>query len=142
MPSFRLLLFTITIAAALEQTAAAHPIDLNRIQAIESSGRPWVTGSAGERGLFQIRPIVHAHFKEKHPGVSGDLFDPQYNRRVANWYFEWLFRQCRTPQDTIIAYNRGIGNWRKWTRQGSKERDLPITTKQYLKKYFKTEVIK
>lgn len=76
------------------------------------------------------------------------LFYSEVNTFVANWYMNWLFDRCWTVKDTIIAWNWGIGNWRKWKERGNEvtcekipldicvfNQNLPKTTQAYLKKY-------
>jgi len=118
--------------------ADAHPIDLQKIQQIESSGNPRAVGTSGERGLYQITPGVWKDYLRARGLDKGDpehLFDPHVNKKVADWYFKWLFFRCQTVKDTIISYNWGIGNWRKWKARGAKFSELPLTTQKYLKKY-------
>jgi hypothetical protein len=57
----------------------------------ESGGRSWATGSAGERGLWQIHP--------SHGSLS--TYDPYGNARAA-----------------VIISNNGL-NWSQWTTRGS-----------------------
>jgi soluble lytic murein transglycosylase-like protein len=130
------------LSLLVSQTAQAHPLDLELIKMIESSGKlTKEVGPAGERGLYQITPGVWKDYnaaKKRKPGPLESLFDPATARKVADWYLDWLYYRCQTPQDTIIAWNRGIGNWRKWKARGSNYDELPQVTKDYLKKYFKS----
>lgn len=72
-----------------------------------------------------------------------DLKHPIYNREVADWYFNWLFDRCWTVKDTLIAWNWGIGNWRRWREiqfvsfltNNDQDKYLPKTTQVYLKRY-------
>jgi membrane-bound lytic murein transglycosylase MltF len=59
----------------------------------------------------------------KATGDSGDLFDPEYNTRVRDWYMDWLGKNkiintagvsdfTRTARQ-LVAYNWGIGNLQK-----------------------------
>lgn len=128
------------LSLLVSQTAQAHPLDLELIKMIESSGKlTKEVGPAGERGLYQITPGVWKDYnqaKKRKPGPLDALFDPATAKRVADWYLDWLHFRCKTPQDTIIAWNWGIGNWRKWKARGANYDELPQVTKDYLKKYF------
>jgi len=80
-----------------------------------------------------------------------DLKDKRVNAHIANWYINWLYDRCWTVKDTIIAWNWGIGNWRKFNNQREKceqintttggdciesyDNFLPQVTQDYLKKY-------
>lgn len=92
-----------------------------------------------------------------------DMKNPGYAKRVANWYMNWLFDRCWTVKDTLIAWNWGIGNWRRWKERNQANETawnvpsvhpygedsfdlsydqmaddkLPKTTQDYLKKYEK-----
>ena len=157
-------------------TAKAHPIDMAAIAEIESSNNPKAVGASGEIGLYQISPIVLKHFEQSEGTILKTICDDQGsfgchlerhkpklkdkedNETLANWYMNWLFDRCWTVKDTIIAWNWGIGNWRKWysyettitSCDGDKchkvvgihdpfNKDvlLPKTTQDYLKKYEK-----
>ena len=80
------------------------------------------------------------------------LVYPAINTIIANWYMNWLYERCWTIEDTIIAWNWGIGNWRDWKNGGSeiecvkiptdtcvlrRFKSLPKTTQKYLAKYEK-----
>ena len=128
---------------------------MNAIAMIESSNNPKAVGSSGEIGLYQISPIVLKHHNQwlkehdEHLSISfvgtfpdnKALFNPKVNEHIANWYLGWLYDRCWTIKDTIIAYNWGIGNWRKgcFSSQGKYMCDyrghLPKVTENYLKKY-------
>ena len=54
---------------------------------------------------------------------------------IANWYLNWLYDRCWTVEDTLYAYNMGIGRWRKWDREGRDYDKLPKETQEFLRKY-------
>lgn len=126
-------------------SAEAHPIDLNAICQIESNCNDNAIGKAGEIGRYQITPICLKHFKQVNgdktyldrydDNTSWDLKNTRHNEFIANWYLNWLYDRCWTVKDTIVAWNWGIGNWRKWQSNGSQFKQLPKTTQAYLKKY-------
>lgn len=68
-----------------------------RVMACESGGNPWATGSAGERGLFQVMPRYHQAKADAAFGAGADLYDPYINTVVAS----------------IIS--AGGSNWAAWT---------------------------
>lgn len=140
--------------------AFPHPVNMEAIAQIESSNNPKAVSKDGSVGLYQITPICLKHFNQANQGkdkgfyrfggldengnsnmhydgdfTMDDMKFPAYSEQVANWYMNWLFDRCWSVKDTIIAWNWGIGNWRKWNRNGSKFSKLPKTTQNYLKKY-------
>lgn len=142
-----LLLPSLLLADCGKTPAYAHTIDMDAIAQIESSNNPNAVGASEEIGLYQISPIVLKHYNQwVHPAgcdescsswvTKKDLFkDPIRQRSIASWYMGWLFDRCWTEFDTIQAWNRGIGTWRKWKESGSKWDDLPEITKRYIEKY-------
>jgi len=149
--------------------AFGHPVNMEVIAQIESSNNPEAVGAVGEIGLYQISPIVLKHFNQDHRNATRGIMayekssvvrfgvpihiktlsDPYINTYIANWYMNWLFDRTWTVKDTIIAWNWGIGNWRKWKNNRCmngnlkivvcKYQDslLPKVTQDYLKKYEK-----
>lgn len=120
---------------AFAPSVEAHPIDMEKIAWIESSNNPNAVSRAGAIGLFQIMPITLKHFNQV-TGMDYDesaLFDPIINRQIADWYFDWLYRQTGSIEGSIIGYNFGLTNWRKWKRG---EKKLPRETQNYLAKYW------
>ena len=90
---------------------------------------PWVTSSAGARGLMQIMPETGAEIaKTLHwpPNyTSSDLnrvpvsvnFGASYLRRV-NTYFD------RNNAAMLAAYNGGSGNTQQWLNHAANDPDL------------------
>jgi len=160
---------TVILLLLISPQVSAQPINMQAICQIESGCKDDAVGSIGEIGRFQISPIAFKHFKqatkerfieydstpvqaigdfitggqifekENREYVMDDLKDERFNKRVADWYFNWLFDRTWTVRDTIIAWNWGIGNWRSCYFSGHAKicRDtyLPKTTQAYLKKY-------
>ena len=123
--------------------ANAQDIDMERIKMIESSGDPTAFNKkSGARGLYQITPIClrewnSNHWREQY--TLDDLFDPEINYRIANWYMNIkipfylrVYGIEDIPENRVIAYNWGIGNLRKYIRG---RKTLPKETKNYLLKY-------
>ena len=114
-------------------------IDMEIIKHIESTGRAWVTGKAGEVGLFQLSPAsVIAEWNNYHPNEQyepKELYDAKLNRKVAEWYMLKRIPQMLrhfgvkdTVKNRIIAYNAGIEYLRL-------RKPLPQITINYLRKY-------
>lgn len=147
------LILVFIILVALEKLGYSHPINMSVVAEIESSNNPKAYNEKSQaRGLFQITPIALRHYNETSNyhllGLVEDdeLFDPNINRKVASWYLNWLYDRTWTVRDTLIAYNWGIGNWRKWrirkdtlysanTKGLEFYTTLPKETQDYLKKY-------
>jgi len=112
--------------------------------------RHWNCNKSGEYCVYSYTGIG-----EK-PGYSenytkDDLFELGINKAIANWYFGWLYDRTWTIKDTLIAYNWGIGNWRKWKsthihsthppslysgrNEKSNRTSLPEETQTYLERY-------
>jgi hypothetical protein len=114
-------------------------IDLNRIIQIESSGNPLAYNKKSRcRGLCQISEITLKEWNNFHPHqkyTSQDLFNPNVNIKIADWYLgqriPQMLRYYHKPitiTNLIIAYNAGIA----YVRHGW---DIPAETKDYLRKY-------
>ena len=124
-------------------------IDMHRIMMIESSGNPnAVNKSEGSTGLYQISPITLKEWNNLKPCAPDnvcfdtkphELFDPDINYKIANWYLNKripqmikYFKLPDTIEGRLIAYNAGIGNYKKYIEG---KRSLPPITKRYLRKY-------
>lgn len=145
---FLLFLLPLFLADCGNTPAFAHPINMDAIQQIESSNNP-AAQNGNHRGLYQISEIVLFQFKNDPKSKvimdddsflnvtalqSIDLFIPEINKHIANYYFDWLTAQLKSKKEILIAWNFGIGNLRKW--QAGKVK-LPKETQEYLKKYEK-----
>lgn len=125
--------------------AGAHPVDMEVLAQIESSGNPKAFNQRTKaRGLYQITPIVLRQYNSEHSAMvtEDDLFNSRVNKAIANWYLDWLFEKCWTVYDTLIAYNWGIGRWRTWRQKvvgGYSLSEglsyLPKETRLYIRKY-------
>lgn len=76
---------------------------------VESSLNPNAKGSAGEIGLFQIKPSSVPHVRPE------DLFDPAINAREGVKYLAWNKKYCNHKEDKtfLVCYNYGIENAKK-----------------------------
>lgn len=97
--------------------------DIKRRQMIaESAGNAKAVSRVGAKGLYQIMDPTHQDYI-KATGDNGDLFDPEYNTRVRDWYMDWLGKNKIINTDGVsdftkaarqlVAYNWGIGNLQK-----------------------------
>jgi soluble lytic murein transglycosylase-like protein len=103
---------------------------------IESSYRADAVGGVGEVGLMQL-------YKKYHPekatvAISGnlkpDFTDPEQNIEYAAAYLRRLNNSIGNWEDTIRAYNWGIGNVRKWQKANRPAGKVPLVTQKYLTK--------
>lgn len=112
-------------------------INLEKIKQIESSGNPKAFNKYTKaRGLYQITPICLKDYNQqnKKSHKEEDLFIPEINTIIAEWYFNTripqLLKAFKKPiNDTniLVAYNAGIKKVGSFV--------LPKETKNYIKKY-------
>lgn len=141
------------------QPAFAHPINMEILAEIESSNNPNAYNkSSHARGLYQITPIVlkqynsEENYDEKFSEL--DMHDIGKASKVAYYYLGWLSERCDTVDEILIAWNWGIGNFRKWQRAYCRDDNyapgrvdvpptcsslLPKETQDFLKKYHEKE---
>lgn len=114
-------------------------IDMNHLKMMESSGDPMSFNKHSKaRGLYQITPIVldeWNNFNKKARYSREDLFNPDVNTKIADWYMHKRipqmlthFKKPLTVDNMLISYNAGIN----YVVDGS---NLPDETKEYLKRY-------
>ncbi len=138
----RVAIFYSLILAALMASKArickAEPgIDLGKIAMIESGGDPMAVGKNGDRGLYQITPVLLTEYNSRNKSsyTDGDLFNAKIARKIADWYLHKRipqmirhFKKKVTVRNVLVAWNAGI-------RYVVKGGTLPKITTQYLKKY-------
>lgn len=123
-------------------------INMQKISTIESNNNPDIISHGGDYGLFQISKPVLVDFKRQFdncgpvclniPAVAWqmpDMLNPTNNTEVAEWYLtqripEMLrhYHKPVTTRNIIIAWNAGIS-------YVIKNKRLPKTTINYLRKY-------
>jgi soluble lytic murein transglycosylase-like protein len=113
-------------------------ICLNSIALIESSNNSEAYNVRSKaRGLYQITPICLADYNQYHRDkiTAEQLFLPEYNYKVANWYLNKRipqllrhYKQEDNLRNRLISYNAGVNY--VITKQ-----ELPQETKDYLRKY-------
>jgi hypothetical protein len=78
------------------------PVSLAQAVAQKESGmNPNAVGSAGEIGLFQVKPSTAAQF-----GIT-NLSDPTQNAQAGLSYLQQLYNQFGNWTDALEAYNGG-----------------------------------
>ena len=93
----------------------------------ESGYRPWITSSAGARGLLQIMPETGRHIarKQGYPNFDpDDLFTPRVNLALGTAYLDELGRRFPDRLSAAIgSYNAGPATVKRWLRAGEANRD-------------------
>jgi soluble lytic murein transglycosylase-like protein len=126
------------LIALLLLAGPAHALEINldTIRAIESGGNPRAYNKgSGARGLYQITDICRRDYNQM-TGAKvqpDDLWEPETNRRIANWYLHTRIPQLLrhygkpvTVETVLTAYNAGI----RYVG-----RELPRETVNYIAKY-------
>ncbi|NBX85947.1 MAG: hypothetical protein EBQ80_01680 [Proteobacteria bacterium] len=115
----------------------------------ESAFQPAVGSWAGAQGLMQLMPATAAYVARNN-GLSkparADLHHPGTNLRIAQKYLHYLSGELDGNLMLVVAaYNGGIGNVRKWLRNGTTPSDDPVMwvesipfdeTRDYVEKVF------
>ncbi len=115
------------IAEVFPEQSAIEPALVWAIMREESGYRPWITSSAGARGLLQIMPETGAHIarKQGYPDFDpDDLYTPRVNLALGTAYLDALGR--RFPgrlSATIGSYNAGPTAVNRWLRGDQAKRD-------------------
>lgn len=135
----RIKLIALVVLFVLISSTAQAAIDMRIIKQIESGGDPNAVSHCGAIGLYQIMPS--AALKEFNDFNSADftkddLFNPNINYIVANWYMNKRIPQMLrhygrevSIRNQIIAYNAGIYYVK------NDHLPLPNETINYLRKY-------
>lgn len=96
---------------------------------IESSMRPRIKSHMDCLGLMQIHldTAIDMGFK----GKEEDLYDPVTNIKYSIKYMYWLYKRYKGHRNrlytTLDAYNRGIGNVKKWPWKHSWKKHKYVT---------------
>ena len=97
----------------------------------ESAFNDKAKSKAGAQGAWQIMPITLKDYLGRGRGKSGDLNDPEYNRKVRDWVMKIIPRDLQefwSEDDSdraklaklYAAYNWGAGNLRGFLRKKQK----------------------
>jgi soluble lytic murein transglycosylase-like protein len=116
----------------------------------ESNQDPQAYNKAtGATGLGQIMPPALEDFNllNKERYTMKDMFDPQLNARVSNWYLYdripamlMTYKMPVTIDNVLASYNFGIGNVRKGKALPKETRDYIRNIKVNLEKLQKEKV--
>lgn len=105
----------------------------------ESSGNPNAVSPVGARGLMQIMPVVLKEYNQfnKANYSMDDLFNPQINTEIGDWYFNRripqmlnYYKQPDTIENRLWSYNAGIGNLLK----GNKPKETQVYIEDIMKR--------
>jgi len=116
-------------------------IDMNTIATIESNNNPSAHNKVEDgRGLYQINPICLKEWNNFHQDnkySKEQLFNSIINAKIAKWYMNIRIPQMikyygmpDTIKNRLIAWNAGISYIKN-------VKDIPLSTKEYIKKYNK-----
>lgn len=105
---------------------------LEEVAMVESGGDPNAVSHAGAQGKYQIMPHT-----AKDPGFGvepiDNPFNPQKAKRFARDYWNALFEACNMNYEcAVLSYNWGIGNYKKWVRNGRPMSMIPDEARGYL----------
>lgn len=107
----------------IEKYSEQYDIDKNLVLAIvktESSFNKKAKSSVGAEGLMQIMPEtakwIAGKLKEEYRPEN--IYDPELNIRYGTFYLNYLINYFKSEDYAIIAYNAGMGNVKKWIRDG------------------------
>ena len=134
----RLITLTIIMFGIMSNAMASEiKIDMKKIWKIESGGNALAYNRhSGARGLYQITTTCLMDYNKYHKNKYSkqDLFNPEINAIVANWYInkripEMLkhFKRPDTVDNRLISYNCGISCVIKG--------HIPRETRDYIDKY-------
>ena len=104
---------------------AEHTIDWALIHALirqESRFDPFARSSRGAAGLMQLLPSTASNLVGE--TMNGrdryKLLDPDKNVQIGDQYLKWLMNISYIDRNlfkTVVAYNAGPGNLRRWMRE-------------------------
>ena len=144
--------FFADLVAPLAHTYGFHPLFLLAVIRQESLFEPFVTSSAGARGLMQIIPSTGKDIAQQlgwpPDFTEADLERPKVNLAYGAYY---LARQ-RDFLDgdlfaALAAYNGGIGNALRWHEAAGSDPDVFLETvsfaqtQDYIRRIYETFVI-
>lgn len=103
------------------------------IAEVESNHNPSAVSSAGAVGMMQV--MGHT---ARNPGFGikplRNRRDPKASKRFARKYIYALVLEFGSVADALRAYNWGIGNTKRWIRQGRPPLSIPTETKSYVRR--------
>lgn len=93
---------------------------------VESSFIPDAVSSKNARGLMQITEKTGSWGAEKIKLANystNQLFDPETNIEIGCWYLSVLYKEFKSTDLVLAAYNGGSGNVSKWLKDSSLSKD-------------------
>ena len=99
-------------------------VDSRLIMAIiraESTFDPECLSPVGAKGLMQIMRSTYDEDIKPKLGVDehyADLTDGEFNVMCGTYYLRWLSQYLTGTEQIVAAYNGGIGNVRRWLKDG------------------------
>ncbi len=112
---------------------------------VESGFDNMAKSRAGALGLMQITESTGQYIAKMLGEKDFDLFNPQTNIKFGCYYLGYLFKQFKSVDTVICAYNAGEGKVREWLANDEYSIDgftlssIPYSeTKDYLSKIKKT----
>lgn len=109
----------------------------------ESSFDEKSLSGAGAYGLMQLTAVAYCDMNELDPDSFDpeEMYDVKKNIDTGTHYLAWLYSEFGDWDNTIAAYNGGIGNVRKWladpnhSDDGITLKSIPFTeTRNYLRR--------
>ena len=105
----------------VEEYAAKYNVEANMIYAIIKAESGFVESAVSRRGaigLMQIVPDtflfdIRSHIDMADAG-SAALFDAKTNIHAGVYYYSYLYNYFNSSEESIAAYNAGIGNVKLW----------------------------
>ena len=109
------------LIVSVARESGADPFLIRALISRESKFDPATHGSADERGLMQVTPLVGQMWAKANKIATfqpDDLYNPETNIRVGTWYLNRslrLWNQTADPVPFALAeYNAGRSNALKW----------------------------
>lgn len=102
----------------VEKYSERFGVDKNLIYAIikvESNFNPNAESDAGAKGLMQLMDATAAECAAR-LGVTADLFEPEDSIMLGTYYLSTLIDYYGSVYNAIAAYNGGIANVNKWSK--------------------------
>lgn len=83
----------------------------------ESYFNPDAKSAAGASGLMQLMPATASEIAAKHGVKNYNLFNPQHNLMLGNYYYAFI-KSMLSGMDvsSIAAYNGGVGSVNSWQK--------------------------
>ena len=105
---------------------------LNGIMMTESGGNPLAYNKSGATGAYQFLAGTARDMGLRVDSEVDERLDPEKSRAAASMYMRKLLKRYGGDVDNSLrAYNWGMGNVDKWIANGSDPKALPEETRNY-----------